>query len=227
MEAPAFPAQAVFPSPSFHASDDVAPPSVAPEPPLDPAALPSSFTAELLGTDPQFSLRREAMRFGIGIGLAALYGVALGVRSGGLAFIGHTLGVPAALLAALGLGVPALYIALALFDAPLALPAVISAASRSAASTGLVLAGLAPVAGLFVVSCARNGAASLAALTGLILGGSIGVGRLIRELRGGMDERAVVARGALGMTLVGFAIFAVAVASRIWWATLPVLRGGL
>jgi len=26
--------------------------------------------------------------------------------------------------------------------------------------------------------------------------------------------------------LVGFGVFAVAVTARIWWATLPVLRGG-
>ena len=120
-----------------------------------------------------------------------------------------------------------MYIALALFDAPLALPAVVSAAARGASASGLVLAGLAPAAALFVVSSEHSGAAALTGLTGLVLGGAISLGGLLRELQRGIDREAFPARAATQLVLVGFGVFAVAVSARIWWATLPVLRGGL
>lgn len=250
MQAPAFQLEAAFPIPSSRLAPDVdvtpslavemereTPPAPAPiasavprlvltERPLVLEPLPS-WTAVLLAVDPVFSPRREAIRVATGLGLAALYGLALGVRGGGAGLVAHALGVPLALLVALGLGVPALYIALALFDAPLALPAVVSAAARSAAVSGLVLAGLAPAAALFVVSSERPGAAALTALAGLVLGGAISLGRLVRELHGGIDRDAFPTRAATQLVLAGFVVFALAVAARIWWATLPVLRGGL
>ena len=225
MQASPFPLEATFPVPPARVATDVEappPPAVAPEPlPLPVlSAPPPSWTAHLLAEAPVFSLRREALRFATGLGLAALYGLALGVRGGGAGLLAHALGVPAALLVALGIGVPALYIALALFDVPLALPTVIAAAARSASASGLVLAGLAPAAALFVVTSQRPGAAALAALTGLVLGGGISLIRLVGELLKGLDRTAV------RLVLLGFSIFAVTVAARIWWATLPLLRGG-
>ena len=244
MHAPAFQLEAAFPVPSSRPAPDVeatAPPilDVPPAPAAPPAprlvlterpaatAPPPGWTARLLAVDPVFSPRREALRFATGLGLASLYGLALGVRGGGAGLVAHALGVPAALLVALGLGVPALYIALALFDAPLALPAVVSAAARGASASGLVLAGLAPAAALFVVSSEHSGAAALTGLTGLVLGGAISLGGLLRELQRGIDREAFPARAATQLVLVGFGVFAVAVSARIWWATLPVLRGGL
>lgn len=228
MQATALPVVGAFPAPAFPPVDDgpsCTPDSSRPQPEVPPAPVPSSWTQALLAPTDDVSLRREAIRFGIGAGLAGVYGLALGVRGGGGALLTHALGVPAAPLAALGLGVPALYIGLALFDAPLALSAVVSAASRASAAAGLVLAGLAPAAALFVVTANRPGAAALAAVAGLALGGAIGAGRLIQELRRGMSAARPSARAALGFSLVGFAVFAVAVAARIWWSTLPILRG--
>lgn len=237
MQAPPFPLEAAFPAPSprhLLDADDDAPAPVVAAPPAPfvaaPRAViaepPPSWTSHLLAVDAVFSPRREAVRFATGLGLAALYGLALGVRGGGAGLLAHAVGVPAAILVALGLGVPALYIALALFDAPLALPAVVSAAARSAAAAGLVLAGLGPAAALFVVSSERPGAAALTALAGLVLGGAISLGRLVRELRQDIDRDALPTRAAMLAVLLGFSVFAVAVAARIWWATLPVLRGG-
>jgi membrane-associated PAP2 superfamily phosphatase len=237
MQASPFPLEAAFPAPSPRlapAADDAeaAPAPVVAAPParvaprLVIAPPPSSWTARLLAVDAVFSPRREALRFATGLGLAALYGLSLGVRGGGAGLLAHAVGVPAAILVALGLGVPALYIALALFDAPLALPTVVSAAARSAAASGLVLAGLAPAAALFVVSSERPGAAALTALAGLVLGGVISLGRLVGELKQDLDRDAFPTRAATLAVLVGFGVFAVAVTARIWWATLPVLRGG-
>lgn len=107
------------------------------------AVLPPSWTARLLAEDSEFQVARELGRFGVGLGLSALYGLSLGARQGGKAFFLHAAGVPAALLAVTALGIPALYIVLALFDAPIEPPKAIAAAARATAQSGLVLAGLA------------------------------------------------------------------------------------
>lgn len=197
--------------------------------PEDRSAAPS-WTAGFLASGPSevpVDLRAEALRFATGAGFAALYGVALGVRQGGPAILRHALGVPAALLAVAGLGVPALYILLALFDAPLEPSRVAAAASRAAASAGLLLAGLAPAAALFVVSSEGAGAAALAGAAGLILGGLAGVTRLLRELGRGFGGASEGARAASGIAFAGFALFATALAARVWWSTLPMLGGAL
>ncbi len=76
------------------------------------------WAAALLEVDDDW--RALARRVAIGAALSAIYGVALGAREGGLALALHAVGVPSALLAVCALGLPALYIVLALFDAPLA-----------------------------------------------------------------------------------------------------------
>lgn len=190
-----------------------------------PPAVPS-LTASLLAEEAVFSPKREAARFATGIGLAAIYGVALGTRQGGRAFLTHAAFVPAALAAVVALGVPALYIALALFDAPIEPPRALAAAARATARTGLVLAGLAPAAALFVVSSDGAGSAAGSAIVGLSLAGSIGLARLIGELHGALAQAPAATRAKADFAFFGFAIFAVALSARIWWAALPLLRGG-
>jgi hypothetical protein len=51
----------------------------------DPASLAASVTAPL---------GRELSRLGSGLGLAAVYGLALGVRTGGVDLVRHALGAP-------------------------------------------------------------------------------------------------------------------------------------
>ena len=184
-----------------------------------------SFTASLLAEDAELSPRREAARFGVGLGLAAVYGLSLGTRAGGKAFFTNALFVPAALAAVVALGVPALYIALALFDAPIEPPRAVAAAARATARTGLVLAGLAPAAALFVVSSDDARSAAGSALVGLVVAGAIGLARMVGDLHGAVRHAPANTRAKADFAFFGFAIFAVALAARIWWAALPLLRG--
>jgi hypothetical protein len=236
MQAPALSFEAAFPSPSHPAADSEPPaPVAAPAPvasavPPLPAApslppLPPSWTANLLAADAEVSPRREATRFAIGLGLAALYGLALGARSGRLAFLTHAVGVPAALLAAFGVGIPALYIFLALVDAPVVPAAIAAAATRATATAGLVLAGLAPAAALFVVTSERPGAAALAALVGLSVGGAFGLGNVVSDLRKSVAAAAPAVRLVADLAFGGFGLFAVVVSLRVWMSLLPVLGG--
>jgi hypothetical protein len=196
-----------------------------PPPPAPPPIVPS-FTHSLLAEDAAFSPRREATRFAVGLGLAAVYGLSLGTRQGGKAFFTHAAFVPAALAAVVALGVPALYISLALFDAPIEPPRAVAAAARATARTGLVLAGLAPAAALFVVSSDDARSAAGSAIVGLVVAGAIGLTRMVGELHGSMTTAPANTRAKADFAFFGFAIFAVALAARIWWAALPLLRGG-
>ncbi len=195
-----------------------------PSSPAPPPVVPS-FTRSLLAEDPAFSPRREAARFGVGLGLAALYGLALGTRQGGKAFFTNAAFVPAALAAVVALGVPALYISLALFDAPIEPPRALAAAARATARTGLVLAGLAPAAALFVVSSDDARSAAGSAIVGLAIAGAIGLTRMVGDLHGSITHAPANVRAKADFAFFGFAIFAVALAARIWWAALPLLRG--
>ncbi|AKT41557.1 hypothetical protein [Chondromyces crocatus] len=172
-------------------------------------------------------LRTEAIRFCTGAGLASLYGLALGTRQGGTALLHHALGVPAAHLAVAGLAVPALFIALALFDAPLDPPRVVASAARAAASSGLVLAGLAPAAALYVVTSESPMAALVAGVLGLMVGGFAGVTRLLHELRRGFDRQSETSRIATSLVFAMFALFATVLAGRVWLSSLPILGGAL
>lgn len=212
--------------PRVEAAEDPSPATVreAAAPPGE-RPLPASWTASLLADEGEFSPTRQASRFAVGLGLASLYGVSLGAREGGSAFFTHAAGVPAALLAISALGVPALYILLALFDAPIEPPRVIAAATRAAARSGLLLAGLAPAAALFVVSSDRTETAAVAGALGLFVAGAISLHRLLRELRDALESAPLATRTTAGFALLGFGVFAVALAARIWWATLPLLGG--
>jgi hypothetical protein len=217
----------------FPAAADAAPPS-ADTGPREAVSTPDlrvsqpivpSFTRSLLAEDEGFSPRREAARFGIGLGLAAVYGLSLGTRSGGKAFFTHALFVPAALAAVVALGVPALYISLALFDAPIEPPRAVAAAARATARTGLVLAGLAPAAALFVVSSDDARSAAGSAIVGLVIAGAVGLTRMVGDLHGAIQHAPANTRAKADFAFFGFAVFAVALAARIWWAALPLLRG--
>ncbi|APR83502.1 Hypothetical protein A7982_08851 [Minicystis rosea] len=240
MQAPALSLEDAFPPPSPRAtgsdalppvgvatlpSASAVPPIPAMETPPPPVPLPESWTSNLLARDAAFSLRREATRFGIGLGLAALYGLALGARQGRLAFVAHAAGVPAALLVAFGIGVPALYIFLALVDAPLDIAVMGAAATRATATAGLVLAGLAPSAALFVVTSERPGAAALAAGVGLAVGGAFGLGNVVCDLRRSIEKARATIRLAADVAFAGFGLFAIVIALRVWMSLLPVLGG--
>ncbi|MGK3987852.1 hypothetical protein WME99_32725 [Sorangium sp. So ce136] len=195
--------------------------------PAAPAGHPG-WTASLLAERPAPDLRGDLSRFGVGLGLASLYGLALGARQGGVSFAHHAAGVPAALVAVACLGVPALTIVLTLFDATLDAPRALSATARAAAATGLVLGGLAPAAALFVVTSASDFTAALMGMLGLAVGGVIGVIVLLRDLRAALQrDGGLLLLAGHGAALLGFAGFAVALALRVWWGTLPILKEGV
>ena len=182
-----------------------------------------SWAAELLETEGDW--RALARRGATGALLAAGYGLALGAREGGSALLVHALGVPAALVAVSLLGLPALYIVLALFDAPLSPRKAAGAAVRGIASGGLALAGLAPLAALYVVTSSTAGAAAIAGGLGLALGGLLGLRHLTATLREALDGADSATRFMAGLSQVGFGLFAVLLAWRVWSALLPLLGG--
>jgi hypothetical protein len=184
----------------------------------------ASWTARLLVTD-EAPITVELRRAAIGLSLASLYGFAIGARAGGLSFLRHAVGVPAALVAIAVVGAPALAIALALVDAPIEPLNVARSAARSAASGGLLLATLAPAAALYVVSSNTAQAAGLAAGAGLFFGAAITLKRFLRDLTKSMTGASPKARAGATLAFFLFSVFAAALAMRVWWAVLPVLGG--
>ena len=180
------------------------------------------------GTATAPSLVREAARFACGLGLAAVYGLAIGARDGGHALLTNALGAPSALLAVGALGVPSFAIILALMNAPVDGARLAAVTSRAVATSGLVLAGLAPAATLFAVTSSTRDAAALTAMLGLFVGGALGLARLLHGLRlavsGADSATRMLALAASG----GFGVFAIALAVRIWSSAIPalVLVGG-
>jgi hypothetical protein len=195
---------------------------------MNATTLPSprarlGWTSELL--DARGDWRSLARRALVGAVLASLYGLALGARDGRLALLSHAVGVPAALLAVCILGVPSLYIVLALFDAPLSPNKAFAAAARGCASAGLVLAGLAPLAALYVVGSESDGAASLAGSLGLALGGALGLRHVMSTLREALAEADSATRLMATVAQLAFGVFAVVLACRVWAALLPLVGG--
>lgn len=187
-----------------------------------PQVRPSA-TSTLLSHAP--SWRGLARRAGTGAALSMVYGLALGARSGGLSLLEHAVGVPAALVAVTLLGLPALYIVLALFDAPLSLHRAGSAAARGIASAGIVLAGLAPLAALYVVTSSSEGGAAVAGAMGLMVGGTLGLRHLASTLSAALREADSATRTVAGLAQLGFILFAALLAWRVWGALLPLLGG--
>jgi hypothetical protein len=169
---------------------------------------------------------QELARLGAGLGLAALYGLALGARSGGVGLIQHALAASAGLAAVGVLGIPALFVLLALVDAPVSPAAMLSAGARSLASAGFVLAGLAPSAALLAVTIESPDAVAFVTRAGLTLAGGIGLFQLTSSVRAMLKELTPERRLKCNALLFGFSLFAIMLAGRVWY-TLPILRGAV
>lgn len=165
--------------------------------------------------------RREARRLLVGIGLASLFGVAIGLRAGGAAIPLHAGGVALGIAAVCGLAVPALAIMLALANSSIDALGLARATSRAAAHAGLLLAGLAPGAALFAVTVEDAITVTIVGIGGLLLAGAIGMRSFVKELGPhigvGLWSRVAVP---------SFLVFAAVLGARIWWITLPLVRGG-
>ncbi|AKF06121.1 hypothetical protein [Sandaracinus amylolyticus] len=167
-----------------------------------------------------------ARRGAVGLALASIAGLAMGAREGVLSMAVHAAGIPLALLAVVALGVPSLFVLLALADAPLDPRSTAAAAARGIGASGLVLAGLAPAIALFVVTSESTDAAALTTRAGLALAGVVGLGHVLREIVRALGDADLRTRAIAIGGLAGFAVFATALATRVWGALLPVLLGG-
>ncbi len=210
------------------------PPGAQPPPSREPPApskqtkkpglrVRASWAQELLEADGD--TRALARRGALGLGLAAIYGAALGTRDGGWSLLTHAAGVPAALLVVGLIGLPSLYIVLALFDAPLSMKAAAGAAVRGIASSGLVLAGLAPLTTLYVVTSTSARAAAIAGTLGLVLGGLLGLRHLVVTLGEALAEADSATRLFAMLAQGAFSVFAIVLGWRIWASLLPLVGG--
>jgi hypothetical protein len=185
------------------------------------------WTARLLARDQgEGDIGREARRLVVGLGLASIYGLAAGARQGGLAFVKSAALVPAALLAACVFGLPALNIALGMVDAPLAPRRLFAAAARATACAGLALAGLAPLAALYVVSSDSRIGAAMAMAAGLLVGSLAGLRSLWRDVASEVYASREIVKVVAIASLLCFAVFAAAVGCRVW-SHLPLVVSGV
>jgi hypothetical protein len=186
---------------------------------------PASGWAERLVTHAESSHAELVRRAAAGLGLSALYGLALGARQGGKALALHAVGVPLGLLIVVLAAAPSMFVFLSICRAPIDARALASTTARGLGSAGLLLAGLAPAAALFVVSSETPRAAAGAVTLGLMLGGGVALGRATWEIfRSAVRAKAGSILGGTGVA-VGFAMFSVILAIRVWNAVLPILGG--
>src|SRR5206468_1429744 len=103
------------------------------------------------------------------------------------------------------------------------------ATTHAAVSMGLVLAGLAPVTALFVVTSEDLRTATIVAIAGLIVGGAFGIRGLTTVLSGDQIDRAkdgaTSTNHHIRAATIVFVVFACVLAARIWYVTLPLLSG--
>lgn len=202
--------------------------------PVQERALPSSWTERILdatstaGQSPAGAAEwaREGQRLAVAIGLASLFGAAIGLRVGGPAIVTHAFGVSLGILAVCGLAVPALAIVLALVDASVDALGLARATSRAAATAGLLLAGLAPGAALFALTVEDAITVTLVGACGLALAGVLGIRSFVRALAPQLHGSEGRARRLSMVALPLFLVFAAILGARIWWVMLPIVRGG-
>ena len=165
----------------------------------------------------------ELARLGAGLGFAALYGVALGARAGGMSLVQHALAASAGLAVVGVLGIPSLFVLLALMNAPVSPSSLLSSGARALASAGFVLAGLAPSAALLAVTIESPNAAAFVSRAGLILAGAIGLYQLTSSVHALLRDLPVGVRLRCHALLAGFCVFAIILAGRVWYS-LPILQ---
>ena len=187
--------------------------------------LREAFSARLLSDGELQTASDQTLRVATGVGLSAIYGLALGARDGGMSFATHAVGVPAAMVAVAVLGAPAFTIALSLADSPVDVRSVTHATVKALSTAGLVLAGLAPAAALYVVMADGAGAAAVMPFGGLLLAGWLGLRSFLVSVRDSLSGAALHQK-LLGFAVASmFALFAIVLALRVWFRTLALLGG--
>lgn len=179
-----------------------------------------------LTLDPQSGLTPEIGRLAAGLSLSAFYGLALGARAGGAELLRHALGVPLGLVVLGAVMMPSLTVLFAILDAPVRASRVLALLGRALSSVGLVLAGVAPGAALLVVSVESAELATVVARLGFVLAGTLGLIQLGASLSNelaGADRSVSFKSHAL---LLGYALFSVMLAVRLWSLFVPLVGGG-
>ncbi len=178
------------------------------------------------------------------LALASIFGLAIGSREAGMDLVAHALGVPLGMLAALTLGAPGLYIALALMKAPHSAGQLVFALVGALRVSARLLAGLAPAAALFAVTSESQATAAAIATIGLAAAGMAGLFSLIRTMLAKPDttkklEQAQHTPAPQGprqtttfyvgpfIACAAFSLFCVLVVTRIWSTSLPIMGGAL
>jgi hypothetical protein len=184
----------------------------------------TSWSEYLVAEDEVVSWRPLAMRAAAAVALSSVFGLALGMREGGTALLENAAGVPLAALSVIALGLPALLIVLTLFGTPVRASKLVDGAVRGFVASSIVLAGLAPAVGLYVTTSVEEIGYFVPALSGLLLGGAVGLRTFFtafgREL-GGASPGAKVLAVAAG---IAFALFAIVLGLRVWLGV--VIPGG-
>jgi hypothetical protein len=187
----------------------------------------TTWTQGLLATGEGTSWAREGQRLLVGVGLALLFGAAMGLRDGGAAIAIHAAGVSAGIAAVTLVAVPALAIVLALANAPVDALALARATTRGAVNAGLVLGGLAPAAALFAVTVEDAITVTIMGFGVLLLAGALAVRSFAREIGVQIEGAPARTRYSCAIAIPLFLVFASALALRVWWISLPILTRGL
>jgi hypothetical protein len=175
--------------------------------------------------DSPLGLAPELGRLAAGLSLSAFYGLALGARSGGAELLRNALGVPLGLFVLGLVMMPSLTVLFAILDAPVTPGRVLASLGRSLSSVGLVLAGLAPGVLLLTVTVESAELASRVARLGFFLAGGLGLVGLWASFSSLLAEAESGLRDKARLFLLGYGVFAIMLAARLWSAFVPMLGG--
>lgn len=217
--APRFPQAATSPE----APLSMPPPPLEAPPPLAAEERPPTWTERCLGRAASPTWAGEAQRLLLGGALAAVFGVALGLRHGGTSLALGAVGAPAGILAVAAVAVPAFAIVLALANAPLEAMDLLHATSRAVMRAGLFLAGVAPAVAMLVVTVEETVTVDIMGFGALLFAGAIAGQAFVAELRPALASAPRMTRAILSVALPAFLLFAAVLAARVWWLALPML----
>jgi hypothetical protein len=195
------------------------------DPPWAPPDVPGTATGALLDGG-EVAWAGVLRRLGAALALSAAFGTALGMRGGGVGLARHAAGVPLGLAVVAVLVAPALFIGLLHTGVRVEAGRVGDALARAAATAGLMLAGLAPLAALVAVSSESPRSAAAFGWLGLTLAGALGLRQLARDVAPLLAAEAGRTRLQARCAILAFGVVSALLAARVWAAVLPVLGGG-
>jgi hypothetical protein len=125
----------------------------------------------------------------------------------------------------MALGVPALCIVLASFDAPLTTLEVARCAARGTAASGVLLAGLAPLAALYMVSADTQVFGALVGAGALVFAGVVAIVHFHAGVAALLQRATPLQRSSALLAVTAFDVLATICAARIWLGGLPLFGG--